>query len=323
MQSFREDGPTPADHARAQAILERLELSSGRYQAYTRAARAFIKGAEARSNFIRLGSAVAPIVRPRLKASVLFRQPYLVCDVARSWIPRALPDCEAAAIQPLRRDWPPLVLLPVPRPDRTRLEMQSIIEHEFVHIHQILLGRFQESRPTSNTLEGMRREFFRSIRNEYEANLVQLTRWPHLWRGTQWSLDAWCVLRGYSNALEGLIEACLEKQASMRVFRALFDGLPTRFAKGLAANRIPSAHALWLKELWSRHFRTALEVVTAQRVDTLGSPRYEVLRQLATRHVQPVDGHAASTSTSKSGRPAERRSARRSVATADTETALL
>ena len=102
---FRED-LAPADHARAQAILERLELSSGRYQACTRAARAFIQGAVARSNFIRLGSAVAPIVRPRLKASVLFRQPYLVSDVARSWIARALPDCEAARVTRTLRSVP-------------------------------------------------------------------------------------------------------------------------------------------------------------------------------------------------------------------------
>jgi hypothetical protein len=193
---------------------------------------------------------------------------------------QSLPGCEGAAIQALRRDWPPLVLLPIPRPDRTRVEMQSIIEHEFVHIHQILLGRFQGSRPTSTTLEGMRREFFRSIRNEYEANLLQLTRWPHLWHGTHWPLDAWCVLRGYTSALEGLVEACLEKQSPMRVFRGLFDGLPTQFAKGLAANRIPSAHARWLKQLWPRHFRTAIEVVTAHRVDTFFKPQYEAMKEL-------------------------------------------
>jgi hypothetical protein len=294
--------PTPADHARAQAILERLELPSGCYEEYKRAALVFIDSAQVQSNFIRLGSAVAPIVRPRLKASLLFGRPYLVCDVPRNWIARVLPDCEAAAIQPLRRDWPPLVILPIPQPDRTRVEMQSIIEHEFVHIHQILLGRFQGSRPISTTFEGMRREFFRSIRNEYEANLVQLTRWPHLWRGTQWPLDAWCVLRGYTSALEGLIEACLEKQSSMRVFGALFDGLPTRVAKGLAGNRIPSAHALWVKQLWTRHFRTAIDVVTAHRVDMLFSPRHEALRELA-RLYEGVDAARRQPIRRGSGQP--------------------
>jgi hypothetical protein len=86
---------------------------------------------------------------------------------------QTMPGCEGAAILVNRRHWPALVLLPTPRPNRTRVEMQSIIEHEFVHIHQILLGRFQGPRPTSNTLEAMRREFFRSIRNEYEANLLR------------------------------------------------------------------------------------------------------------------------------------------------------
>lgn len=272
---------TPADHARAQAILDHLKLPNGCYPAYRRAALAFIESAQAHSNVIRLGSAVAPIVRARLRTSSLFGQAYLVCDVPRGWMAETLPGCEGAAIQAHRRDWPPLVLLPIPRPDRTRVEMQSIIEHEFVHIHQILLGRFQGPRPTSNTLEAMRREFFRSIRNEYEANLLQLTRWPHLWRGTQWPLDAWCVLRGYTSALEGLIEACLEQQSSIRVFRALFDGLPTRVAKGLAANRIPAAHALWVKQLWPRHFCTAIEVVTAHRVDRLFSPRYGALKEMA------------------------------------------
>jgi hypothetical protein len=264
--------------------VQRLALPTRRYQSYSEAALRFIEGAEAQPKFIRLGGVLAAIVRARLKTSVLFGRPYLVCDVARSWMAQALPGCEGAAVQAIRRDWPPLVLLPTPRPDRARVEMQSIIEHEFVHIHQILLGRFQGSRPTSTTREGMRREFFRSIRNEYEANLLQLTRWPHLWRDTQWPLDAWCVLRGYTSALEGLIEACLEKQSAMGVFRALFDELPTQFATGLAANRIPSVHTLWLRELWPRHFRTAIEVVTAQRADMLFSPRYDALREMAGLH---------------------------------------
>jgi hypothetical protein len=280
IQLRRDTKPTLADHPGAEAILQRLDLPTGRYQAYIETALRFINGAETQPKFIRLGTLVAPVVRARLRTSALFGRPYLVCDVARSWMAQSLPGCEGAAIQALRRDWPPLVLLPIPRPDRTRVEMQSIIEHEFVHIHQILLGRFQGSRPTSTTLEGMRREFFRSIRNEYEANLLQLTRWPHLWHGTHWPLDAWCVLRGYTSALEGLVEACLEKQSPMRVFRGLFDGLPTQFAKGLAANRIPSAHARWLKQLWPRHFRTAIEVVTAHRVDTFFKPQYEAMKEL-------------------------------------------
>ena len=89
------------------------------------------------------------------------------------------------------------------------------------------------------------------------------------------------MLRGYTSALEGLIEACLEKQSAMRVFRALFDELPTQFATGLAANRMRSVHALWLRELWPRHFRTAIEVVTAQRADMLSSPRYDALKEMA------------------------------------------
>jgi hypothetical protein len=184
--------PTPGDHARAQAILDRLELPNGCYPSYKRAALAFIKSAQTRSNVIRLGSAVAPAARPRLRASSLFGRAYLVCDVPRSWMATAMPGCEG------RNSSQSPTLAPTgpastPRPDRTRVEMQSIIEHEFVHIHQILLGRFHGPRPTSNTLEAMRREFFRSIRNEYEANLLQLTRWPHLWRGIQ--CEALPVLR--------------------------------------------------------------------------------------------------------------------------------
>lgn len=142
---------------------------NGCYRSNKRAALAFMKSAQTGSNVLRLGNAVAPVVRPRLRASSLFGRAYLVCDVPRSWMAQAMPGCEGAAIQANRRHSPPPVLLPTPRPDRARMEMQSIIEHEFVHIHQILLGRFQGSRPTSTTLEGMRREFFRSIRNEYET----------------------------------------------------------------------------------------------------------------------------------------------------------
>jgi len=67
----------------------------------------------------------------------------------------------------------------------------------------------------------------------------------------------------------------------MRVFRALFDDLPIRIANALAANRIPAAHAIWVKQLWPRHFRTAIEVVIAQRIHMLFSPRYDALKELA------------------------------------------
>ena len=66
--------------------------------------------------------------------------------------------------------------------------------------------------------------------------------------------------------------------------RALFDNLPTRVVKGLAANRIPGAHALWIKQLWPRHFRYASELATAHRVDLLFSPRHEALKRLAPLH---------------------------------------
>lgn len=289
--------PTPADHARAQAAFDRLQLSAGCYSSYRRAALAFIANSKARSQVIRIGNDAAPIVRPRMISSLLFKQSYLVCDVPRSWMAQTLPGCEGAAIQTPR--WPPLVVLPTPRPNLTRVEMLSIVEHEFVHVHQMLLGRFQGSRPRSSTLEGMRREFFRSICDEYEANLLQLTRWPHLWRGIECPLDEWCVLRGYTSALEGLIEACVERQASMRAFCALFNDLPRRIAKGFADHRIHAVHAEWVKRLWPQHFRTAVELVIGSRIPSLFDRRVEALKRLAESYDGPARPQRSSARSSR------------------------
>ena len=71
--------------------MQRLDLPTRGYQSYREAALKFIAGAEAQPKFIRLGGVLAPIIRARLKNSVLFGRPYLVCDVERSWMAQTLP----------------------------------------------------------------------------------------------------------------------------------------------------------------------------------------------------------------------------------------
>ena len=79
---------------------------------------------------------------------------------------------------------PPLIII---REDKARDKSESltsIIEHEMVHVNQVLLGCFpalifpDSPRETLTSLMSV-------IKAEYHANLLQLTKWPHLFAHTE------------------------------------------------------------------------------------------------------------------------------------------
>src|SRR3954466_528382 len=86
------------------------------------------------------GTQVRELVKRR---SLLYERDYLLAFVDAEWIGAIAPGCDAIASN--NEGAPPLVLLP-------RELQPGIVEHEFVHINQALMGTFP-SNDVADSLE--------------------------------------------------------------------------------------------------------------------------------------------------------------------------
>ncbi|MBI4861552.1 MAG: hypothetical protein HY815_15015 [Candidatus Riflebacteria bacterium] len=74
------------------------------------------------------------------------------------------------------------------------------------------------------------------MRAEYEANLLQLTMWPAEYpTDMPFSLDQWCILRGYDQALDVLVNHVLTEP---RPYRMVLDPrFPRRYGALVVGSR--------------------------------------------------------------------------------------
>lgn len=140
--------------------------------------------------------------------SDLFDKEYLVSYVDTEWLGSVAPSCDAImslVISTAMSDAPPQVYVPNSRIRSRSLKFRSVLEHEIVHINQVILCVFP-GEPDGRNAEDVLKVFIDAARSEYEANVLQLTRWPGLFpHRSGISLEHWCVLRGYSSSLEKIL----------------------------------------------------------------------------------------------------------------------
>lgn len=166
-----------------------------------------------------------PIKEATLMYSDLFSQDYLIGFVARDWLAMTAPGCNAIATMSLeigKLSSPPIVLVAGKRNLKKNSSFQSIIEHEFVHINQALIGQFPTNFESDKT--DLCQQFVNYVYAEYEANFLQLEYWPKLRPPAKYglSLEEWCFLRGYTQALERLLlSAITEKFSDKKLFSCL------------------------------------------------------------------------------------------------------
>ena len=142
---------------------------------------------------------------------------------------------------------------------RSRSEsFRSVLEHEFVHINQALLGVFPNE-SSGGRAKNLVADFLAYTRAEYEANVLQLTQWPCLYPCEfSLSLDHWCVLRGYSQALEKtLVSAAKRNLPSDEVSRFL-DTLPKALPSGFERIGVHKQLAPWFQQRWNQHVYVAI-----------------------------------------------------------------
>jgi hypothetical protein len=171
-----------------------------------------------------------------MRDSILFQRAYLVAYANPTWFAAELPRMDAVAVANLRLDSgspPPFVLLSETTKKPQGRFFESLLEHEFVHVNQAIRGAFPAS-PKGGAKE-LAKNIFQVTRAEYEAYLIQLTRWPqfyfqhvprYLREGNGLSLDRWCVQRGYTQGLEEIVGAVAAGRIEEGEFMEFIDGLP-------------------------------------------------------------------------------------------------
>ncbi len=274
--------PNPDERAKCARLVEQVTPSSAAYEAYR-------VGAEEYLGLMRLGlrrTQRADIVSLRLRRSKLFAgYEYLVAYVRDEWAASVAPDCDAFASPstvtgttiPLRV--PPLVFVPHSRRHARSREHVSILEHEFVHINQAILGTFPIG-PSGSSAEDLLQDHFDRLRFEYEANFIQLVRWPEQFtQHRDVSIEQWCLLRGHSQALERLWTYLDHTECGAEDVVGFLDGLPERLPSELGALGAERDCIEWFRERLEDHVIISVRVALNLRPDCAAHP---ALRAVAT-----------------------------------------
>ncbi len=176
----------------------------------------------------------------RLLDSVLFRKKYLIGFVEDGWFAGDFPGHDAVACVVRNDVIPPLALIPRKRM-RSRSEVfHSILEHELIHVNQAIKGTLP-SREPKEQLRGAISAFFDVVRSEYDANFLQLARWPGLFPQREVkSLEYWCALRGLGEATEAAVTGAF---CSSEMLPSLLTALPDSHEEDLAKYQIDGSLA--------------------------------------------------------------------------------
>lgn len=202
------------------------------------------------------------VTKFRVLCSELFKYDYLLVYVETLSFGEIVPDSDAiTSVGDLGGVFQlPLVIIPVNFKIRGQF-YRSILEHEFVHVNQILLGTFPKQ-ISSQTAENMLDNFFQCMRSEYEANVLQLTRWPFVFPQKEIeqeiSLEHWSVLRGYSQGLEiilaDIFTMSVPPKDVVRLIESIQRTLPEMFTRlGVKIGLIP-----WFNERFVVHIGIAM-----------------------------------------------------------------
>jgi hypothetical protein len=281
--------PSSAEREKAAQFIEKLTPSPAAYQEY----RALV-------DFYH--ELVGPLVGRqqggvitgfRLRRSKLFGdREYLIAYADDGWLSTFAPDCDAVCSSMAARrggpelllQTPPLVFIPDSKRRARSNAFRSVVEHEIVHVNQAILETFPEP-PTGRRAEDLLDFFLGLAIAEYEASLVQITRWTEtLPTDVGVSLDHWCLLRGYSQALGQVLSIVVDLDfpatAVKRFYDTLEASLPDLLRRvGTAEDLIP-----WFQERLNLHLSIAVANTAGLRPAVKKHPAFlAALRWLQVR----------------------------------------
>ena len=254
--------PSPSERRRFRRLLAKLTPGSSTYREYHERAERYLAAHDLLLPAVSYRGQNGAVSRLQMRKSELFGPEYLVAYVDSEWLRRVAPESDAIASPTLGPDSnlapPPLVLVPEARARSRSESFRSVLEHEFVHINQVLLGVFP-SESAGGRAKNLVADFLAYTRAEYEANILQLTRWPRLYPcELSLSLDHWCVLRGYSQALEQSLMSAAERNLPSGEVSRFLDLLPKALPAGFDRIGVGKKLAPWFQERWNQHVYAAI-----------------------------------------------------------------
>ena len=175
--------PSADEWFRFERLRRQVVPDADKWAKYVGAVKTWLECPFAGSRQLDTGLHILDISRVTMRESSLYRREYPVIEVDSSAYVSAFPDQDAVAVDTRSiasgDSQPPFVLLPQVSLDTIGPEIESIVEHECVHVNQMIIGYHPSVRVNSSP-ESMVSCFLATIRCEYEANLLQLTKWPSL-----------------------------------------------------------------------------------------------------------------------------------------------
>jgi hypothetical protein len=249
----------PRERRSFAALRRRLTPDAAQHRAYLRQISAFVAESRVLAPRLAHDGKVGHVTALELWHSTLFGRRYLVAYVEPSWYHAAAPGSDAMTSTLSGMDaLPPLVIVPHRRRRPRTEQFRAIIEHEFVHINQAILGTLLPL-PRGTTQQRLSNLFFTRLRNEYEAHLLQATRWPRFFpHGCGISLEHWCVLRGYTDALEAVFVAAWRGECRPRDLPMFLNDLPGRLRRFLSSLGVDETLIAWFRRHLVLHVAVAI-----------------------------------------------------------------
>ena len=207
-----------------------------------------------------------PFRSASLRESALYKRPYLVMAADDAWVTDVSDGADAITI-PGRA---PMVGRPaaaVIKWSETRLrnrQFQSVLEHEFVHVNQHLLGVFPEVATSEETLLS---EFEGRVQCEHAAYFIQRMHHREL---TQYgfSVDEWVALR----AVPGCVETLLHRALSLSLSGPVVVDTLRRARESILAGTIAHESAVvWMRGCFTSIVARAAGIVAERSRDLPGA----------------------------------------------------
>jgi len=208
-----------------------------------------------------------------LRRSELFGgREYLVAYVSDEWLQEIAPGYDAISSTVASRGGdevaglplPPLVFIPQSKRRARNNFFRSVVEHEIVHINQAIQGTFPEPFGDCRA-EVVFDHLLTHALAEYEACYLQDVRWPTAHPvETGLSLEHWCRLRGYTQALEHVLLAGVELDFPPQEVERFLDRLSSSLAEGLVSTGATSELASWFEQQIDKHMFVAMQKVMSR-----------------------------------------------------------
>lgn len=166
--------PTPTEKKNFYKVLEKCTVPTDVFEGYRKKADLWLaKFQKSPSPIGNAGRRTTPKTA-EVRTSKLFKQSYLVIAVDDAWLGVVAPGTNAIAASTQPRTLPPVVLVPFRKWRQRESFHISILEHEFVHVNQILLGRFFPTSRPSTIFNLWRSSFSRSVWNMRQISCSSL-----------------------------------------------------------------------------------------------------------------------------------------------------